>query len=126
MGNIILEETFYKAFTCIQDILFSMESFPFDVYISLIRAATLCLQRFKVSHLFDIFTHKRFFNYIWNVLYRCCKALDPISTPVFKKKHSLYLGWQQLPNGLEKMIALSTLSGLTNAKHYRTTHFLNL
>ncbi|KAF8296161.1 hypothetical protein TcYC6_0090740 [Trypanosoma cruzi] len=126
MGNILLEETFYKAFTCIQDILFSMESFPFDVYISLIRAATLCLQRCNVSHLFDIFTHKRFFNYIWNVLYRCCKALDPISIPVLKKNHSLYLGWQELPNGLEKMIALSTLSGLTNAKHYRTTHFFEL
>ncbi|EKF33609.1 hypothetical protein MOQ_002522 [Trypanosoma cruzi marinkellei] len=126
MDHILLEETFYKAFNCIQDILFSMESFPFDVYISLIRAATLCLRRCKVSHLFDIFTHKCFFNYIWNVLYRCCKALDPISIPLLKRKHSLYLVWQQLPNGLEKMISLSTLSGLTNAKHYRTTHFFEL
>ncbi|KEG11686.1 hypothetical protein DQ04_02371090 [Trypanosoma grayi] len=126
LGVTLLEDTFYRAFIAVHDLILSSETFPFDTYVSLISAATSCLKRCRESTLFDIFTHKQLFNRSWNVLHRCCQAIDPMSAPKLHRERSLYLVWQELPKDLERMIASSAISGLTNVVYYQETRIFEL
>ncbi|ORC93762.1 uncharacterized protein TM35_000016390 [Trypanosoma theileri] len=126
LSNRLLEETFYRAFIALKDLLLSTETFPFDIYISVISTTFSCLRKCKSENCFDIFVHKELFDYIWSVIYLCCKAIDQVSVPHLHEEHSIYLMRKELSEDFKKMILSSAYSRLTNIRNYRDAHIFHL
>lgn len=126
VGVPIMPSLMVSMFRLLMDFVNSVVTLPIDIVTTVLEAATVCADGCSPTDCFDIYLHKASFNVVWNILHRCCGAMDPLNVPKLHQEPSLYLSHSVLHRSLEALIHQTSQSALSSAERPEETSFYKL
>ncbi|CUG91300.1 Hypothetical protein, putative [Bodo saltans] len=122
----VMPSVMVSMFRSLMDFVSSVVTLPIDVVTNVLEAASVCADGCSPTDCFDIYLHKSSFNLVWNILHRCCGAMDPLNVPKLHQEQSLYLSHSVLHRSLEALIHQASQSALSSADRPEESSFYKL